>query len=329
MQGVHLPAAVQHDDTAFEVLSAAILKNPKDPLLYYQRGRVLSIMDDLKGAIRDFKNAVSLNFDSASADHSGLTDDPSDIYYYWASSCLDLEMIGEALNVCNIAMRKNKIHPGLHLVMGKINMENDQESSAIKDFNKCIKSTADTTLKSEATRELGKIYLDNGNLQKAIMLLTTAIHYQPENGISYFYRGSAYMRLENAKSDKLALADLNKAISFNPDPDYYYYRAICQMETNISAAIKDIKVALDLAPDNDRYLVLYGDILTSSGQHQLARQVLTKALQNNPNNEEFKELLNNLPRKAGSTTSSMQKPLLQHSHQPDDDHCEGDKSFKH
>ena len=83
----------------------------------------------------------------------------------------------------------------------------------------------------------------------AIEDYSKAIELNPEDAVSYYYRGGVY--LVNRKTRR-ALSDFNMAIKLNPKFDNAYVSKgnIYFSRRNFSKAIENNEKALDLNPDN-------------------------------------------------------------------------------
>jgi len=150
------------------------------------------------------------------------------------------------------------------------------------------------------------IYFANDPFGKKGTFVTTL---QSMVGSVYQYRGMAYQKLGK---DEKALADFNKSFEFDTLADFYVNRSQLYTKTEReSLAIDDLKKALEIEPQNylawynlalldekallPNYLLddekfspmlnLLGANAYESGQYAMATQYLTKAIENNPDEE--------------------------------------------
>ncbi len=181
---------------------------------------------------------------------------------------------------------------------GMIYYNSASAEQAIKDFTYVIDNYKNSNTNA--------IYFGNDPYGKKGTFMTSL---QSMVGTVYQYRGMAYQKLGN---DTQALIDFNKSFEFDTLADFYINRS--QLYTKINKedlAINDLRNALKLEPENylawynlalldetaklPNYLLedeeffpmlnLLGANAYESGEYALATNYLTKAIENNPEEE--------------------------------------------
>ncbi len=181
---------------------------------------------------------------------------------------------------------------------GLIYYNSASTEQAIKDFTYVIDHQGNSNTNA--------VYFGNDPFGKKGTFMTSL---QSMVGTVYQYRGLAYQKLGN---DTKALEDFNKSFEFDTLADFYINRS--QLYTKINKedlAISDLKKALEIEPESylawynlalldeaaqlPKYLYedeefspmlnLLGANAYESGEYALASKYLTKAIENNPEEE--------------------------------------------
>jgi protein O-mannosyl-transferase len=166
------------------------------------------------------------------------------------------------------------------------------ETKAAIDFNAAIKAG---TRKADIFEGLGCIYGSWGDYNNSLAALNRAIGLKPENGSAYFNRA---LTLEKMNREADAIKDYDLALRFSPEKSYeiinnrsnlllstgrikeaiadfdylisvnrqnflyYYNRAVARLQTNdVPGAISDLKIAIQLKPDDEPGKILLEKIL--------------------------------------------------------------------
>jgi len=169
-------------------------------------------------------------------------------------------------------------------------LKNDQKEEALKNYNRAIQLNP-TIGKYYNSR--AKYYLKQSSFQQAIQDYSQAILLDPDRPDFYNNRSVAYGAL--AQYD-LALTDLNKALSLQPDfSDAFLNRALLYAHTQeYDKALADNLSYLIQHPGDGPIWVEAGMNARFSGQTNLARTYLTRALSLNPNDKIAQSELNAL-----------------------------------
>ena len=139
---------------------------------------------------------------------------------------------------------------------GQMYLDINDPTDALADFQAAAKVDRNNM---DVLFGLGKSYVLLGGqyLPQAVKPLTKVIEADPQNAEAYRLRGTAYGAMY--KTDK-SYADLNQAISLNPD-DYeaYYTLALVQrQQEQYAEAIKNVDLAIEhFVPEEDAELQFY------------------------------------------------------------------------
>lgn len=142
-------------------------------------------------------------------------------------------------------------------LMEKDPSANSNPKKDIKYYSKKIKSEP-YNYEHYFERGTARLYLDDYN--GALGDLNKAIELNPKYWNAYGNRALVYYKL-NREHD--ALNDYSRAIEFNPDTAVLYYnRANIYYYSfqDCENAISDLKIAIELQPEDEDYLSLYGKI---------------------------------------------------------------------
>jgi len=145
-----------------------------------------------------------------------------------------------------------------------------------EDINKSIElmkkiEALDLTLTPSVHVERGRIYLDQGNVEKSIDNFNKAIAFQGDNFDAFFYRGLAYYRTD--KFDE-AIKDYERAIQLNPkNPSTYANMGICYRAKKEHGYEKSIQYLTEAIKLNSKYEFAYFQrsvTYTEMGKYDLA-----------------------------------------------------------
>jgi tetratricopeptide (TPR) repeat protein len=132
---------------------------------------------------------------------------------------------------------------------GRIYLVRKNYDAALSRFQKAIELDPDF---AEAHYVIGRLYLKLDKPEKALWEFKKAIALEPDNvrllAASYFSRGEL---LHNAKRDREAMADLDKAIELLPDAGLFYLvrSDVFENAGNYELALNDLEKAVQLNPE--------------------------------------------------------------------------------
>src|SRR5688500_16572995 len=187
---------------------------------------------------------------------------------------------------------------------------------ANQNVNASVAEPSESTDASAALAE-GTIFLDTGEIDKAIDALSQAVKLDPDLALAWFRLGIAYALAEkrdatlpttspdetNGKSARVktnsekafekAVAAYKKMIGINAEDDVAHFnlgRAYNKLNEDENAA-KSLKQAVKLKPDDTEYQTELGAIFIKLAQYHEAIPPLKKALELDPDNIRAQELL--------------------------------------
>lgn len=139
-----------------------------------------------------------------------------------------------------------------------------------------------------------RIYVRQGNLEKALNEYNKAINLSTDNAAAYYSNRSAiYAALGNYQK---ASADADKAISLEPDFGLHYYRKarLFYIKKDYEIALSFLNQAVNKSPQFSPSRVLRGEIYAHQGNFELARREYSSAIEANPFDWQAYFMLGNL-----------------------------------
>ena len=252
---------------ARSTLEAAIGTNFTVPSLL-ELARVAHKQQDYKGSLGYLAHARDLAVENAT------------LHYYFGLVCLDLDLVAEARNSFEKAVKLDPENPSYNYAMGTASMFRQDPEQAVPYFKKYVQ------LKPQDPRgklAIGVVYWRAKNYEAALPWFREAENAPETTAAAHYYLGSIALR--DNQLDQ-AFNELKTALSFQPD----YTDALAQLghyylvRKDYSHAEEQLQHALKIAPDhysaNFYLLILY----TRTGDSR--REEQTKRF------EELKTLLN-------------------------------------
>ena len=211
-----------NSDPALKEITLSISKSPKDPGLYYSRGKMLVKLKQDTLALNDFKMASSLDTNNA-------------VYYSAVGDLLfenkDLDGSVEWLQK---AITKNPADPKARLKIAKLFLY-------IKDYTKAIEQVNIVLRKDiynpEAYFLKGMVYQDSKDTAKAISAFVTTLEVAPDYKEAIIQLGLLY----SAKNDPLAVKYLETAYKMDSSDVFpMYARGVYLQNHNLYDSAKTI-----------------------------------------------------------------------------------------
>ena len=215
-------------------LDEAIRLNPKDAVVYLNRGDAYCERGDYDKAIVDYDEAIRLDPENTTAYGSRS-------FVYYERGDYD-----KAIADCDKAIQLDPENATAYNNRGNAYQQKDECDKAIVDYDKAIElDPEDTTAYSNR----GNAYRQKGDYDKAIVDYDEAIQLDPENATAYNNRSFVYY--ERGDYDK-AIADCDKAIRLAPeDAIAYLNRGFAYHEKGeYDRAIADYDKAIKLDLEN-------------------------------------------------------------------------------
>jgi tetratricopeptide (TPR) repeat protein/S1-C subfamily serine protease len=247
----------------------SMLARDPQPNLYTARGVAKSMSGDKKGALDDYKTAISLN--------------PNTDYAYVSMGDLkfsDGDKKG-ALADYKKAIELNPANDSAYAGMASVKSYLGDPQGALADYETAIELNP----KNDYTYiSMGNLKSYLGNKQGALSDYKTAIALNLKNS-------SAYVSMGNLKFDsgdkQGALVNYKKAIALNPKSDYAYV-SMGNLKSDAGdkqGALVDYKTAIALNPKNDSAYVGIGSLKIDEGDKKGALADFNTALNINPKND--------------------------------------------
>ncbi|MBN2351715.1 MAG: tetratricopeptide repeat protein [Spirochaetales bacterium] len=255
--------------------NTSISQNPRNILMYTNRGYERYIRNDFQGAIEDFKKALTLDPDYAAAYNNMGT-----VY----SAKGDLE---QAVKEYDKAVQLDPRYAEAYNNRGKAYADMRDYKQAMKDFNKTIELNPNY---AEAYKNRGNAYSDLGDRAMADKDYAKAIEVDPEFADAYINRGNLF----SVKGDiDNAIANYRKAVELNPNyaEAYNNLGLAYQAKGALDSSLKDFDKAIEIKPNLPDFHYNRGNTYFYKGSFDNAVKDFEKAIELNP---KYAEAYNNL-----------------------------------
>lgn len=217
----------------------AIKFNPNNSKAYFNRGLSKEARNDHEGALKDFDKGIELDPKNARA------------YYDRGLIKNELRATESAIEDFSRAIELDPNYEDAYFERGLSKYQSD--SSAITDFDKVIELNA-KNVRCYIFRGIAKHYF--GDFNAALIDFNMAIELNPTEADAYTERGLTYQSLNDSKR---AISDFNKAIEFAPKNVYKVYtsRGLAKQDLrDYKGALADFDKSIELNPrllDNPAY----------------------------------------------------------------------------
>jgi len=161
-------------------------------------------------------------------------------------------------------------------------MQVHKTDKALLDYEKGLKIDKDSEMRAAIYLSRGNAYLSLKKEKEAEADFSNTIVYNPNSWQAYLQHGSI-RRFQH--DNKEALKDLNAAYRLKPtDPDVLLLRGVIMYEEAMyKECISDLKESTKVRKNNDTWFYL-GMSEMKIGDDSLAREYLTKLIENDPKN---------------------------------------------
>jgi tetratricopeptide (TPR) repeat protein len=180
-------------------------KFPNQSLLFNLIGACYKEIDQLEGAVKMFRIAVSINSNYAEA------------YFNLGATLQALDQKDESIESYKKAIAISPNYPDALNNLGNVYISLDQYEAGIESFEWAIAYKHDF---AEAYNNLGNAYNDFGNEQDAIINFEKAIKYNQNYEKAYFNLALVFKYLGDEKG---FLKNIEKAIDLKPDWGHAFY----------------------------------------------------------------------------------------------------------
>jgi tetratricopeptide (TPR) repeat protein len=281
---------LKEKDKSLADLNAAISLAPTQAIYSYVRGTRYFDMKKNELALADFTHAIQLNANDA------------DIYNARGQALSELKRFEEALVDTTHALQIKTTSVFLNN-RGWIYHDLKKYAEAKVDFDRALSLDAKN---GRAYKGLGFCYMDQGQYEKALPLLSKWLSFEPSAKVmGWKSTGDCYYKL---KKYPQAAAEFSKAIQALPkDAELYNYRGVIMSAAGEhEKALADFEKAIALSPNpSSKYLSNRGVERRALGNEALARKDFEKALALNPKDVEAQKGLGLADESAGAPTKAL------------------------
>lgn len=246
--------------------SDAIVKNPRVPVAWYNRGNTRMDSMDYKRAIADYTECINLDGTfwrayinrgharSIEKDYIGSIEDfdatlrfDSTVTNAYINRAMSRKMLGDydnALKDYNIAVRKKPDQLELYTSRANLKMEMKDYDGSLSDLEQAIQMSPKYAL---AYTNRAAVYKAQNNLTNALADYNTAIEIEPKNSEFYNNRGNLKFQLGDLQG---AIDDYSYSISLNPE-DFLGYKnrgAVQFSRKQYAEALSDLNEGIRLNP---------------------------------------------------------------------------------
>ena len=274
-------------DTAKQITTQILSKNPKDHAALYLRASSRVEMGVVKHDLKEIRDGIEDARDSLRVAGGGEVN-----YYlpylYGMISLANFEDKKEhanvSLEVAKTVLARTNLTPeqranvlyqraSAHLYLKDLNAAIEDYQGAIKAFPGHIGSYMG----------LAQSYIIAGQMDKALATFTAAVETIPDNHLVYNNRG---LFLQQQGKTQEALADFNKAIEIDPNfATAYTNRGFTEQTMGkLPEAEADFTKALSIEPENPLFTSLRGTCRLAQGNTAGAIEDYTTAIRLNPQN---------------------------------------------
>lgn len=145
---------------------------------------------------------------------------------------------------------------------------------------------------------LAEQYLERGNISQARQALQECLEIEPENPHVQFLMGRVHFMQEQYPKAKECF---QKTVTGNPQQDqaWYYLGLLAVIDKDYPQAIEYYELAYKLVPGQNGYRISYADLLSITGQHDKAQEILEEGLSTHSDDPELLLALAQLKQTAG------------------------------
>lgn len=248
-------------------LTETIAKEPKNSLLYYQRGKLLYKMKYDTLALKDFKTASELDTNQAeyysavgdilfeSKDIAGsavwlekaMAKNPEDprAHLKIAKLFLYTRDYPKAFEQINIVLRKDVYNPEAYFLKGMVYKDMNDTTKAISSFQSALQVAPDY---KQAVVQLGLLYSARGNplaikyLDNASLLDTMDVFPTFARGV--YYQGNKEYEKAKAEYKKCIIKDRHYIDA------YFNMGAVYMLQDSVEKALRYYDMVAKVQPDN-------------------------------------------------------------------------------
>jgi tetratricopeptide (TPR) repeat protein len=214
-------------------------------------------------------------------------------YQLLANAYMQAGQREEALQYLRLA----KTDPTASFMLGIELVTGGQSAAGVEELERFVAAAPSHLLAADAREALGKVYLSNGQLDRAAVHLREAVRLEPRRGTSHGLLGRVLVQQGHGAE---AIAELQTAVSLQPgDLETLRVLGIVQGQAGqLEAAVKTFRRAIELNPRSSRDHYLLGRALAALGQIPAAVPYFAQAVVLDPQNAEARADLERAERDA-------------------------------
>ena len=200
----------------------------------------------------------------------------SDDYFAAALKLLNEQELAKAMGALDKAIELAPANPGPRSLRAQLRLGSGDRDGAKADALATIKANP----KDSNTRALlAEIYKQEGNLDAAYQQAASLANI--DNAAAQIARGRIFLTLGRSSE---ALASLDRALSFEPDPMTHVYKSQALPAADKTARRKELDAALKLNPADAPSLSALAQLASQLGDHATSLQLLDQAFLRSPDN---------------------------------------------
>lgn len=292
----------ENPQRAIQNYDVAIALNPKNPMSHLGRAKSLEAIKEIPGAITEYKTTTSLDETIAEAWGSlgmlhlesnphaaadylqrAVSYDPENPYYHAARGAALMQLKGreqQALEAFADAVRYDPGNASIHLRLARLLERVGNNTSALEHYKQAASLDNNS---AEAFFGLAR-HLRQSNPDLAITHINSAISLDATNGEYYYLKARILDELGNRKDSLLNLKQSLDNDSGNTESMQELSEVLGGESPRV--ALMYINRAIELAPDNSRYICTRATLLYNVGQAKQALGQYEAALKLDENNHE-------------------------------------------
>jgi len=269
---IHIQA--QRFNEALEAAKKLQTNHPNKPSGYNLAGIAYAGLKQQEQSKSSFQSAFKIN--------PGNLDAGSNLAAYLVSE----GKVNQAIDLLNAVLDHNPEHLRTTQWLAELEYNSQHYEKAVSLLQRAIDKHQE---EMEPYILLARVYLARKEPQKALSLAEKALKKFPDNTQFLGLVGMAQLKMGRPTD---AVTAFTSAVNISPkevSPHYNLAIAYEQLK-QLAPATKEVKIALELDPENVPAQFLHARLLAKSGEIQAAQEILKKLSVSNPKSADIKEL---------------------------------------
>ena len=179
----------------------------------------------------------------------------------------------------------------------------NQQAYWANDLMLSYRGVMTAPLNNKPRIHLAEIFLNRGQLDKALPLYLDAYHRANDNWLATYNAGYIYYKFGNWHQSK---EYLDKTVQMNPRlPEAYTYRGLSEIALGqVDAGTSDLQRASSLDPGQPELHMMLGAVSEREGKLSAALDSYKKELAAQPGNEQLRQHIHDLEQKIENPTKN-------------------------